>query len=179
MSSNNSSILSVWVIIPSRWGARQEVKYIEGGSYWENIEEKSRLRAVTSDNSGRYACVYYSASGRVATLSCIIFFYVYVCVSDMFQGKEKYSWTRKREWMSCCCCWPLYTWKWTTCAFSNLFYFCPRPILVQHEERSKKKKNSPDFFLFSYRATHTLENGIPLKGVLAGWIVSFHRHLLF
>lgn len=31
MSSNNSSILSVWVIIPSRWGTRQEVKYIEGG----------------------------------------------------------------------------------------------------------------------------------------------------
>jgi hypothetical protein len=60
-----------------------QVRYSTRGKIYrrgERIEEKSRLRAVTSDNSGRYACVYYSASGRVATLSYIIFFYVRVRV---------------------------------------------------------------------------------------------------
>ncbi len=49
------------------------------------------------------------------------------------------------------------------------FYFCQRPILVQHEERSKKKEKLSRFFLFSL----ALENGIPLKGCwMAGLSVS-------
>jgi hypothetical protein len=55
------------------------------------------------------------------------------------------------------------------------FTFVRARFLFNTRKDQKRKKNSPVFF----QATHTLENGIPLKGVLAGWIVSFHRHLLF
>ncbi len=131
-----------------RYSTRSKI-YREGRSCRERIEEKSRLRAVTSDNWEICVCVLFGQRESRDSLSYIIFFYVYVCVSDMFQGKEKLldeKWG-EREWMSCCCCWPLYTWKWTTCAFSNLFLLLlSAPGSCSTRGKIKKERKTLQFF---------------------------------
>lgn len=134
---------------------RSNISRRGGTSYRERIEEKvvwgPSPQTILGDMR---VCSYYSASGRVATLSLLYYLLLCRCVRVRYvPGKrKKYSWTREKgnEWAAG----PFIPGSEQLAHFRTffLYIFCPRPILVQREERSKKeRKTLSDFSFFPIR----------------------------
>jgi hypothetical protein len=94
--------------------------------------------------------VYYSASGRVATLSYIIFFYVRVRVRYV-PGERKILLDEKKGMNELLLMAPLYL-EVNNLRIFEPFYFTfvrARFLFNMRKDQKERKKNSPDFFLFS------------------------------